>query len=102
MDSGQARAGNSDKLSDTGRARAWASRARVGLGPKFEARVGLYLKKIKGSFINYYLGLVIILNNLIILIVVLEIVCTSVTFLYFCLGSISVFYLVLVFVILVL
>ncbi len=34
-------AGNSDKLSDTGRARAWASQARVGLGPKFEARAGL-------------------------------------------------------------
>ncbi len=33
MGSGRTRAGNSDKLSDMGRARAWASRARAGLGP---------------------------------------------------------------------
>ncbi len=35
--SGQTRAGNSDKLSDKGQARA-----RAGLGPIFEARAGLY------------------------------------------------------------
>ncbi len=39
---GRTRAGNSDELSDTGQARAWASRARTRLGPKFEARAGLY------------------------------------------------------------
>ncbi len=33
--SGRTRAENSDKLSDTGRARAWASWARAGLGPIF-------------------------------------------------------------------
>ncbi len=30
-------AGNSDKRLDTGRARAWVSRTRAGLGSKFEA-----------------------------------------------------------------
>ncbi len=41
-DSVQTWAGNSDKLSDKGQARAWASQARAGLGPIFEARAGLY------------------------------------------------------------
>ncbi len=39
--SGRTRAGNSEKLSDTNQARAWASRAKAGLGPKSEARAGL-------------------------------------------------------------
>ncbi len=42
MGSGRTQAGNSDKLSVKGRARAWASRAKAGLGLKFEARAGLY------------------------------------------------------------
>ncbi len=41
MGSGRTRAKNNDKLSDKGQVRAWASRARAGLEPVFEARAGL-------------------------------------------------------------
>ncbi len=52
--SGRTRAGNSDKLSDTGRARAWAFWARAWLGPKFKARAAVLIS-LMNNFHHYLL-----------------------------------------------